>query len=113
MSLTNLTPSISRAGNVFQYMVTGTTIGELKSSSRQVLVTATAAGLFEAALGDSVTRELGVSGTYEEGVPCGVLCVLLGGVAAKSLSKSRLIFLSDERRSASVKSNEILLVWLC
>lgn len=62
ISRTNFTPSIRRAGKVFQYMVTGTTMGELKSSSLHVLVS-TAAGLGEAAMGDSVSLELGVHGT--------------------------------------------------
>lgn len=115
ISRTYFTPSISRAGNVFQYMVTGTTTGEFKASDEQFLGIVVDWDIAEVLCGESVSLDVGVRTTYDVGVPWGVICRDdFGGVALKSVNKSKLMSRSLEtRRSASVKSSEILLVWLC
>lgn len=99
ISLTYFTPSSRRAGNVFQYMVTGTTIGDRVTGS----------SCFSGELkGDGITR----------GEPVMLEGVrnradgrdILGGVELRLFSISRSIFLSEASKSASVKSSEMELV---
>lgn len=86
---TYLVLSIIRAGNVFQNMVTGTTIGEADS--------------------------LGLTGDTSRVFTGDLSLVLdgLGGVRVSSSNSAKLIFRSELSRSASSSSRETLLIWLC